>query len=76
MSLANRSARKLPHWSCVQPERGACDLSGWPFIQLAYTVPEEGVARVSGVPSEDVALGDFADEPLAVGEYCTLEVEV
>ena len=44
--------------------------------ELAYTVPEEGVARISGVPSEDVALGDFANEPLAVGEYCTLEVEV
>ena len=72
-------ARKLPHWSCVQPDRVACDLSGWPFIhfgELAYTVPEEGVARISGVLSEDVSLGDFAYEPLAVGEYCALEVEM
>ena len=44
--------------------------------EVACTVSEKWVARISGVTSEDVALGDFADEPLAVGEYCALEVEL
>ena len=44
--------------------------------KIACAVPKEWVARISGVPAEDVALGDFADQPLAVGEDGTLEVEL
>ena len=34
--------------------------------EIACTVPEEWVAHISGIPSEDVAMCDFAVEPLAV----------
>ena len=44
--------------------------------EIACAVPKEWVARISGVSSEDVALGDFADQPLTVGENGALEVEM
>ena len=40
------------------------------------TVPDKGVARVGGVSSKDVALGNLADESLAVGEDRAREVEM
>ena len=43
---------------------------------IADTVPEEWVARVSGVSAKDVALGNLVDDALAVGEDRAREVEM
>ena len=51
-------------------------LDGAVWSEIAYTVPEEWVARIGEVPSKDVALGEFANQPLAVGENGALEVEM
>ena len=51
-------------------------LEGAVGCDIADTVPEERVARVSGVSAKDVALCDFTNDTLAVGEDRAREVEM
>ena len=46
------------------------------WVETPDTVPEEGVARVGGVSSQDMALVNLANESLTVGEDRAREVEV
>ena len=59
-----------PFGVAFDPHEGAlgCETPG--------AVPEEGVARIGGVSSKDMASGDLAEESLAVGEDCAREVEM